>query len=354
MTQANGYPASSHTTITDLLSSNNKTTYTKYACLHDYTSDFDIDSRNVPTNTVSIREDINFPEGPLVVGSSRPDTTTNDFCLSCHTTASTQKELNLAALNYIAGSNVEDDLRRQPGQGPRLIYGNIPANHFGFNSPVADSSTITAGNVTDLNTLASGGVIQVDPNGDADSDGVLNKDDPFPNDSAKVADIDGDRIADSIDTDKDGDGVLNTVDAFPNDPLEWLDSDSDSIGDNADVDSNNDGVMDAINATFNQSSSNVTSRYLLAGEWTQIDPNQSGYGDRYNNGYVIKRAFGVNGENGLRHDMLQGSFSATAKFTEVSDTRGNTVTQWKFIDSGSVMQVEYHAIGGCSNYCWCN
>jgi len=348
LTQANEYPVSSHTAVTTLLSGSSKTTYPKYACMHDYTSDLDMDSNSIPTNTVSIRGDVNFPEGPLVVGSPRPDSTTNNFCLSCHTTASSQEELKFSALNSVSNS-VEDDLRRQPGQGPRLRYGNMPANHYGLNAPSSDSSAITAGNVTDLITLVSGGLTKVDPNGDSDGDSVLNKNDAFPNDSAKTSDIDGDRIDDVSDTDKDGDGVLNTVDAFPENPVEWADADSDSVGDNADPDSNNDGVMDVINSTFNQTDLKVTERYLVGRDgWTQIDPTtaptKGGEGDRYDSGYIIKRSNGsVSDENGIRRDLLQGGFTATTKFVEVSDTRGSTITRWEFIDSDSVMQIEMHA-----------
>jgi hypothetical protein len=56
---------------------------------------------------------------------------------------------------------------------------------------------------------------------DADSDGVADADDAFPNDPNE-----------SVDT--DGDGVGDNSDAFPEDPTESADSDGDGIGDNAD------------------------------------------------------------------------------------------------------------------------
>lgn len=44
--------------------------------------------------------------------------------------------------------------------------------------------------------------------------------------------------------DSDGDGVIDKDDAFPNDPAETLDTDLDGLGNNADPDDDNDGVID--------------------------------------------------------------------------------------------------------------
>ena len=76
-------------------------------------------------------------------------------------------------------------------------------------------------------------------------------------------------------TDSDGDGILNRNDAFPNDPNEQYDSDEDGIGDNADflpndpnawVDSDKDGVGDNADALpFNPTQVN--------------DKDGDGYGD---------------------------------------------------------------------------
>ena len=339
--QAGRYPTSSHSEISNALTAYGKTAYSKYACLHDYTTDFDMDTRRIPTGTASVREDLNFPEGPLRAGAARPNTANNLFCQSCHSDENSHRPLKLAALSS-NGVVAERDTRRQPFQGPRLVYGNLPANHFGLNVPPADTVADASGTVSDSSTLASSGLAPVSPGGDNDGDGVTNANDPFPNDSGKKADLDGDRVADSIDPDKDGDGVANADDAFPSDPYEWLDADGDGTGDNADVDSNNDGVMDPIRATFDQSNLQETTRRFLNAEWTLIDPRQAGYGDHYGGGYTIKRAWGTDGETGIRHAMLQGGFDASAKFTQVGDNRGRTVTQWKFLDSTSAMIVEFH------------
>ena len=342
MVQANGYPASSHQEISALLTTNGKTSYPKYACLHDYATDIDMDVRYLPQNTASVREDLNFPEGPLSVGAARPDTTSNTFCLSCHSDRNSHQPLKLAALRS-NGVVVQRDTRRQPFQGPRLVYGNLPANHFGLNKPLSDTVADAAGTVSDLSTLSSN-LATVPPGGDNDGDGVSNANDPFPNARTKTADIDGDRVDDRLDADKDGDGVANSSDAFPTDPREWLDTDGDGTGDNADVDSNDDGIMDPIRATFDQTNLKVTTRKDLNAEWTLIDPRQAGYGDHYGGGYVIKRAWGSDGRTGIRHRMLQGGFEASAKFTQVGDNRGGTVVDWKFIDSTSAMQVEFHSV----------
>jgi hypothetical protein len=110
-----------------------------------------------------------------------------------------------------------------------------------------------------------------DVDDDNDNDGVPNAKDAFPLEREETADVDGDRIGDSLDadidadgkaddlnkngipdneeTDWDGDGVPNAhaipCDAFPRDPKEWRDTDGDGIGDNADEDDDGDGFTDA-------------------------------------------------------------------------------------------------------------
>ena len=48
----------------------------------------------------------------------------------------------------------------------------------------------------------------------------------------------------STSSDTDRDGVVTRDDEFPNDPHEFKDSDRDGIGDNADPDDDNDGIID--------------------------------------------------------------------------------------------------------------
>jgi hypothetical protein len=94
---------------------------------------------------------------------------------------------------------------------------------------------------------------------DNDGDGVLNRDDDFPNDRAASRDTDDDKYPDewnvgytrldstmglSIDMfpfdrtewiDSDGDGHGDNGDEFPHDKDEWKDTDGDGIGDNGDT-----------------------------------------------------------------------------------------------------------------------
>ncbi len=96
----------------------------------------------------------------------------------------------------------------------------------------------------------------VDSNGcapsqyDADSDGVPDYEDAFPNDPIESVDTDGDGIGDTMDTDDDNDGYSDELElaegtdskdanAFP------LDSDGDGIPDSIDPDDDNDGTLDS-------------------------------------------------------------------------------------------------------------
>lgn len=80
---------------------------------------------------------------------------------------------------------------------------------------------------------------------DMDGDGVVDVLDAFPNNSLEVADLDGDNIGDSADSDIDGDGVSNNDDAFDMDPSESVDTDLDGVGNNADTDDDDDGLPDS-------------------------------------------------------------------------------------------------------------
>ncbi|MEM9069823.1 MAG: hypothetical protein AAGE52_15020 [Myxococcota bacterium] len=97
-----------------------------FACFHDYERDYGAHLQNAPAGTVSIREAINFPEGPVRTGAPRPDSSSNEFCLSCHT-AEGRGGLGLDALEFRPGLLADDDPRRQPLQPPRRVFGNIPA-----------------------------------------------------------------------------------------------------------------------------------------------------------------------------------------------------------------------------------
>ena len=347
--QAARYPASSHAEISALLEAHGKTSHGKYACLHDYTSDLDPDTRYLPGGVVSVREDLNYPEGPMTSETAYlPDSTQNAFCLSCHYDgegADAPAENNPLDIASLARGTVfwPYDERRRAAVGPRLIHGNIPASYFGSGEPYTDMSATSFGSTTDQWVFKSD-LVPVDPAGDDDRDGTRNYDDAFPADASRSVDMDGDRVDDRDDGDMDGDGVANHEDAFPADPGEWVDTDGDGVGDNADVDADNDGIMDPIHATFDQPNLRLTVRRPLDAEWELIDPEQAGDGDHYGGGYIIKRLW-RNGdpESGIRHPMLQGGFRAEVEFSHAASGLVDTKTEWRFVDAGSALHIQLRA-----------
>lgn len=60
-------------------------------------------------------------------GAPRPDSSTNPFCLSCHTERGIGP-MGLEALEYRGDVPHEHDRRRQPLQPMRRVFGVIPAN----------------------------------------------------------------------------------------------------------------------------------------------------------------------------------------------------------------------------------
>jgi len=120
------YPQASHAAINQLVAASGRETFARYACHTNYSDIMGIDVKNPPANTVSIREAINFPEGPIVHNQPRPDSVANQFCLSCHH-AEGPDGLDLEALVLDSSLTATDDPRRQPTQHLRLVHGNIPA-----------------------------------------------------------------------------------------------------------------------------------------------------------------------------------------------------------------------------------
>lgn len=122
---ADRYPQSSHGAIAQRVSASGRQTSSRFACYTNYQDTHGIDVNVIPAGTVSIREALNFPEGPVVHDQPRPDSTQNQFCLSCHTSQSTDG-LSLTALALDASLMASDDPRRQPNQHLRMVHGNIP------------------------------------------------------------------------------------------------------------------------------------------------------------------------------------------------------------------------------------
>ena len=80
---------------------------------------------------------------------------------------------------------------------------------------------------------------------DDDNDGALDFIDALPLEPRDHLDTDLDGIGNFADDDADGDGVANAQDPFPLDPREWIDTDEDGIGNVLDADDDNDGTPDA-------------------------------------------------------------------------------------------------------------
>lgn len=94
--------------------------------------------------------------------------------------------------------------------------------------------------------------------------------------------------------DRDGDGIMDKDDAFPNDPKEAVDTDHDGIGNNADTDDDGDGLPDAWEKRYglnpldtsdaaadtdNDGLNNLT-EYQRATNPTQTDSDNDGMADK--------------------------------------------------------------------------
>ncbi|EWH08767.1 hypothetical protein DS2_15689 [Catenovulum agarivorans DS-2] len=166
---ANSYPASTHNQITNVLDANNEPSFNQYVCYHDYTTDYAAHLGNIPNGLVSVRESINFPEGPLLRNQPRPDSSQNAFCLSCHTEPANERPtLSVAALTFNANVNAPDDPRRQPMQPDPLVFGNIPANWLGQGLPAQAFVAPANGFNIDTLLLADG---QLDDNNGGNNGG---------------------------------------------------------------------------------------------------------------------------------------------------------------------------------------
>jgi len=123
---ADRYPTEFHDKIDQQIVASGRGGFDRYACHTDYSDVSGIDVNTPPTGTGSVRQAINFPEGPVVFDQPRPDSVNNGFCLSCHH-AEGNGGLGLDALTFNPSVNAIDDRRRNPTQHLRMVHGNIPA-----------------------------------------------------------------------------------------------------------------------------------------------------------------------------------------------------------------------------------
>jgi len=137
---ANAYPPIGHERINELVAASGQDAHSSYVCYTNYSDDYAAHLGNIPRILVGVRDAINFPEGPLVFNQPRPDSSSNEFCLSCHTTDGLEG-LSIQALTFNPLQQAMDDPRRQPTQPDPTIYGNIPANLFGLGLPARDIQT---------------------------------------------------------------------------------------------------------------------------------------------------------------------------------------------------------------------
>ncbi len=124
--QAALYSSEMHDRVSTALQLRGQPTYSRYACYMDSPNeDRTAVLHRLPDGAVSIRASMHFPEGPLYHDAPRPDSTSNEFCLACHSSKGIGG-LTVEALRYNAGVPAKSDPRRQPTQAPPLITGNIP------------------------------------------------------------------------------------------------------------------------------------------------------------------------------------------------------------------------------------
>jgi hypothetical protein len=147
------YLGSQHTFIAN----QSHTSFTWYACYHDYSSDQNAVSLWSPqfilpptgTGTLtSVRTKLHSV--PLYWNLVRPDVTQNTFCLSCHTSDGSQASTTLQGTALTLGTTCEyKDSRRQPMHPARWVFGNIPAKFINNTYPQSAGVAPTSGYLLD-------------------------------------------------------------------------------------------------------------------------------------------------------------------------------------------------------------
>jgi hypothetical protein len=140
---ADRYPAWAHEEISRTLAANGETTYPRYANYYNYWKDNAVHRGTIPAGTVSLRQSVHFPEGPLFHNAPRPHSAANAFCISCHHSAA-DGGLDLTAISLNTTWTAANDPRRQPMQPPAKIHGRIPAGLISATGLPASTTNLPA------------------------------------------------------------------------------------------------------------------------------------------------------------------------------------------------------------------
>lgn len=132
---------------------NGQLTYSAYANLYDYETDRDSQTLALPTDVVSIRQVIHFPEGPIHRTRPRPNSIKNQLCLTCHHGDTNAQGLGLDALRFNSALNAPQDRRRTPLQPLRRVFGNNPAGMVATALPALPLVAPTDGTLIDDHLL---------------------------------------------------------------------------------------------------------------------------------------------------------------------------------------------------------
>ena len=144
---ADRFPSWTHDEITKALKANGEATYPKYACFYDRLNDNTTNHFTIPSGTVSLRNSIHFPEGPLFYNKPRPHSEQNQFCITCHKVPGNgvgNGGLDLSALTFNSSLTADSDPRRQPTQPPQKIYGQIPVGMVDTTGLPSTATTLTS------------------------------------------------------------------------------------------------------------------------------------------------------------------------------------------------------------------
>ena len=128
------YPVSAHREISEILMNGGFDTHANYICYHNYMDRDGLPRGFQDSDKVErISDKIHFPEKDFKFNKPRPDSTENQFCLSCHR-ADRPHGLGLEALR-VGSHPLSFDTRRQPDMHPMFMSGNLPKNFYGQNIP---------------------------------------------------------------------------------------------------------------------------------------------------------------------------------------------------------------------------